>query len=281
MIKQTLINTTIIFITLLTQLIILYFFSKEKNKPELKDNVVSFIVASFFIGITLSLTSKLSNYIDYKIISFILVSSTISAYWFIIEPFKYLLKKKEYYRDTELEKELSIKGYHYKILFTDQIITNAYATGIIPFYKIIIVGNNLKDSLTPSQLKALIFHEIGHHRKKHILKLFFINIILQTAFIIIFSLIYNLHITNTLIELTLVALTGGMGGFLFWFIPNKISFYFEYYADEYSALNFSRRSLINALIKLDELSEGKLTRGNYSHPKIEKRLNNLVKNESK
>ncbi len=72
-----------------------------------------------------------------------------------------------------------------------------------------------------------------------------------------------------------------MGGFLFWFIPNKISFYFEYYADEYSALNFSRRSLINALIKLDELSEGKLTRGNYSHPKIEKRLNNLVKNENK
>jgi len=75
---------------------------------------------------------------------------------------------------------------NYKILFTNLISTNAYATGIIPFYKIIIIGDNLKEKLNKAQLKAIIYHEIGHHENKHMLKLYFINVVLQTLFCFMF-----------------------------------------------------------------------------------------------
>lgn len=279
MLKQAIQYVTIIFTVLIIQLIVLYFFSKEKNNLQLKENLISFIFASLFIGIMLSLISEIFNTLNYKIISFIIMASIVSSYWFIINPLKYLFRKNQYIRDYELEVELKTEGYNYSIFFTDQITSNAYSTGIIPFYKIIMVGNNLKEELTKTQLKAIIYHEIGHHEKKHILKLFFINVILQTVFFVMFSVIYRLHITDSIMEPLLVALTGGIGGFLFWVIPNKVSFYFEYHADEYSALHYNREAMIDSLQKLDEISEGKLTKGNYNHPNLEKRLKNIVKNE--
>lgn len=279
MLKQAILYISIIFVALLIQLIILYFFSKEKNKFQFKENLLSFIIASFFIGIMLSIVSQLFNSLNYKIIVFILMASTISSYWFIINPFKYVFSRKKYFRDNELENEIKNEGYNYQILFSDEITSNAYATGIIPFYKIIIVGKNLKEKLTKTQLKAIIYHEIGHHERKHIIKLFFINVMLQTIFVQIYSIIYRLDITINIIEPLLVALTGGLGGFLFWFIPNKVSTYFEYHADEYSALHYNREAMIDSLLKLDEISEGKLTKGNYNHPNLEKRLNYIQKNE--
>lgn len=280
MIKQAILFTAIIFAVLLMQFIVLYFVSKEKDKPQVKENLLSFIGASLFIGIMLSVIFEIFDPLNYKIVSFILMASIISSYWFIINPLQYLFRAKEYFRDNELEDQFKTEGYNYKIFFTDQITSNAYATGIIPFYKIIIVGKNLKEKLTNTQLKALIYHEIGHHKKKHILKLFFVNTIMQTVFFVMFSVIYNLHLTSIIMEALLIALAGGVGGFIFWVVPNKISFYFEYHADKYSANHYDRTAIIDSLTKLDEISGGELAKGNYSHPTLEKRLNNILKSES-
>ncbi|MGQ1910451.1 M48 family metallopeptidase [Marinifilum sp. RC60d5] len=277
MIKQAILYTILIFTILLVQFVVLYFLSKEKNKPPFKENLISFIGASLFIGIMFSLISTIFDSINYKIILFIIMASIISSYWFIINPLKYLFKAKKYCRDNKLEDELKTEGYNYKILFTDQFVSNALATGIIPFYKIIIVGNNLKEKLTKAELKSIIYHEIGHHKRKHILKLFFVNIILQTIFFVMFSEILKLHNTVVFVEGLLVALVGGIGGLLFWFIPNKVSFYFEYYADEYSANHYDRSAMIDSLTKLDEITGGKFTKGNSNHPSLEKRINNIKK----
>ncbi|MRT92706.1 M48 family metallopeptidase [Ancylomarina sp. 16SWW S1-10-2] len=279
MIKQAIIYTITIFTVLLVQFFVFYFLSKGKDKPSFKENLLSFIGASLFIGIMFSLITGVWDSINYKIVLFILMASIISSYWFIINPLKYLFKAKKYFRDNELEDEIKSEGYNYKILFTDQFVSNALATGIIPFHKIIIVGKNLKEKLTKAQLKAIIYHEIGHHKRKHILKLFFVNIILQTIFFVMFSEILKLHISVVYLEGLLVALAGAIGGLLFWFVPNKVSFYFEYHADEYSASHYDRSAIIDSLTKLDEITEGKFTKGNSNHPSLEKRINNIAKSE--
>lgn len=277
MLIQAFLYASMIFSVLVIQLIILHFFSGNKYKFNFKENILSFIIASLFIGTMFSLTSKFFNTINYRIISFILTASIISSYWFIVNPFKYLFYTKKIIRDKKLENEIKIEGHNYKIFLNKKTTSNAFATGILPFYKIVIVGEKLKEQLTKEQLKAIIYHEIGHHEKKHILKLFLINIILQTFFFVIFSQIYGINTNNSFIEPLLVGLLGGIAGFTFWFIPNRISYYFEYQADEYSATHYDKRAIADALKKLDEISEGKLTKGNYNHPTLTKRLNNLLK----
>ena len=171
MIKKILISVTIVFVVLFMQHIIIFLLSKEKNKSQLKEHLISITGASIFIGIPLALVSLISDQFNYLIIIFVLLSSIIASYWFIINPLKYLVRPKKYSRDLDIEKEIKSEGYNYKILFTNIISTNAIATGIIPFYKTIIVGNNLKEKFTENELKAVIYHEIGHHENKHILKL--------------------------------------------------------------------------------------------------------------
>ncbi len=277
MIQKILINILITFLILILQFFIFYFLSKEKNKSQINENLYMIIGASIFIGVMFSFASELYDRFNYKIIFFILWASISSSYWFIINPLKYLLRPKKYFRDIELETEIKSEGYNYKILLTDAIQDNAYATGIIPFYKIIIIGKNLKEKLNKSQLKAITFHEIGHHEKKHILKLFFVNIILQTIFFLMLFEINKLHFKASFIEPLLVAMTGGFGGFLFYFIPNKIMYKLEYQADKYSAIHNDKKAIIDALVKFDEISEGKLSKGNFNHPSLEKRVENIEK----
>lgn len=275
MIKKIILYPVITFVVLVIQYVIFYFFSKEKNKFQFKEQFISIIGASLFIGVMFALTSELFNWFNYKIILVILTASIISSYWFIINPLKHLFIKKKYFRDIGLENEMKLEGYNFKILFTDQITSNAYATGIIPFYKIIIIGQNLKEKLTKSQLKSIIYHEIGHHEKRHILKLFFVNVILQTIFFLMFYGINSIHYQVNLLHPLLVAIAGGTGGFLLWVVPNKISFYLEYQADRYSATHFGKNIAIESLVRLDELSGGKLTRGNANHPNLKKRVKNI------
>lgn len=278
MLEKIIFYTLITFSCLLVQLLVSYIFSKNKPKLQLNENLISIIGASLFFGIMFTLISKISSQFNLLIISFILFASTISSYWFIINPLKYLFFKNKYSRDFALENELETLGYHYKILFTNQIKSNALATGIVPFYKTIIISNNLKDELSKTQLLAIIFHEIGHHEKRHILKLFFVNTILQSLFFLMFFMVNKINFDIAIFEPLSVAIVGGIGGFIFWYVPSKISFIFEYQADKYSANYYNKDEVMIALSKLDEISGGELSKGNYSHPNLQKRLNNLKNN---
>lgn len=275
MIIKILISITIVFFVLLLQHIIFFLFSKEKNKSKFKEHLISITGASIFIGTPLAFVSLISEQFNYLIILFVLLSSIIASYWFIINPLKYILRPKKFNRDLFMEEEIKSEGYNYKILFTNIISSNAVATGIIPFYKIIIVGNNLKEKLSKSELKAVIYHEIGHHENKHILKLFFINILVQTFAFLIFFEMNKIHFTHTFMEPLFGAITAAFVGLIFVYVPGKVSYKFEYQADAYAAKNYSKIATIDALKKLNKISEGKLTKGNINHPNLEKRLKNI------
>ena len=81
-------------------------------------------------------------------------------------------------------------------------------------------------------------------------------------------------------EPLLGVITGGFVGFILYYVPSKVSYKFEYQSDMYAAKNFSKIAIINALERLDEISNGKLTKGNVTHPNLEKRLKNLNKDEN-
>jgi len=275
MLRKFILYALITFLCLLAQLFVFYIFLKDKTKLQFNESLISIIGASLFFGIMFTLISKISGQFNLVIVSFILSASTISSYWFIINPLKYLFFKKKYSKDIALENELKSQGYHYKILFTNQIKSNAIATGIVPFYKTIIISNNLKDELTKTQLLAIIFHEIGHHEKRHILKLFFVNIVLQSIFFWMFFLVNRINFDVAIFEPLSIAIVGGIGGFIFWYVPSKISFLFEYQADKYSADYYNKDEIMIALTKLDEISGGEISKGNYSHPNLQKRLKNI------
>jgi len=280
MIRTFILSTAIVFAVLLVQFFIIYLFAREKSKVQIKEIVLSFLAASFFIGLVLSLLEYLFQSVNHKIIYYVLAASLISAYWFIVEPLKFLFVRGDRVRGKELEMKLAKKGYNYKILFTDAITNNAYATGIVPFCRIIILGRALKEKLTPSQLEAIVYHEIGHHERYHILKLFLINVVLQVVYIQVFSVVFHLPDNIGLLEPLIVACVGGAGGLVFWFVPNKVSLWFEYYADEYAAVHYDREVIVESLQRLDEISGGSLTKGNYSHPKLDKRVLNIIENNN-
>lgn len=248
-----------------------------KTGSSFKIDYLPIFIFSIFFGLFFSIGNRfLDNYINYKIFIVIITASLISSYWFFVAPVFYMFKKNKYIRDLGLENEIQLSGFKYKILFSDEISLNAYCTGGLPHLRLIIIANNLKLNLNADELKAVIYHEIGHHEKKHILKLFFINIVIYTIYYLMFDYLFSLKL-NQLYEILLVVLVGACGGLMFYYIPNKILYYLEYEADRFSAKHFNKKLLISALIKFDNLTNGELTKGNINHPNLAKRLKNLEK----
>ncbi|MCG7501153.1 M48 family metalloprotease [Tenacibaculum sp. Mcav3-52] len=232
-------------------------------------------MASLFLGGILYLPSIFVKDFDNDILFFTLLSMSLYGYWFILNPLQNVLLSKRHQRSFSTEEELNEDGLNFKVFFTDKISTNAIATGIIPFYKIIILAKDLKENLNPSELKAIIYHEIGHHKRKHIFIMYVLNVTFLTLYLFGRSVMDDFDFPNKFFEGLSVFLGGALFGLVIYYIPNKIMYFLEYDADSFSAIKNSRESMINALKRLDELSQGKLTKGNINHPKIEKRLKNL------
>ncbi|MGB1042771.1 MAG: M48 family metalloprotease [Tenacibaculum sp.] len=265
------------FLVLFLQIFINYLLSKEKDLSIIKNNLVSITIASLTLGCVLYYASIISNNFDSSFIFYLLLSLTIYAYWFIINPLLDIFLSKKHTRAIEIEKYLKSENQNFKVYFTDKISKNAFATGIVPFYKIIILAKDLKEKLDKSELKAIIYHEIGHHKRKHILIMYALNVVILTSYFIGQSFMVKYNFTNKFYEGFSVFMSGITVGLAVYYIPNKIMYFLEYDADNYSAKKNNKNDIIAALVNLDKLSEGKLTKGNINHPNLEKRISSLNK----
>ena len=265
----------IYFFILFVQYFINYLFSKEKDISIIKKNLLPAVTASLVIGSILHLLYTNFESFNSDILFYIFLSVTLYGYWFIINPLQNTLLSKQHQRNLEIENKLKKEGLNFKVFFTDEISTNAIATGIIPFYKIIILANNLKTSLNEKELMAIVYHEIGHHKRKHILIMYFLNVIFLTIYLIGRASMDNFEFPNKFYEGISVFCSGALFGLVVYYIPNKIMYFLEYDADSFSSKKYNRENIISALKSLDILSEGKLTEGNINHPNLEKRIANL------
>ena len=66
-------------------------------------------------------------------------------------------------------------------------------------------------------------------------------------------------------------------GLCFWYIPGKVQYKLELEADYFASKIVGAKEFEKALIELDSLSDGLVSKGGITHPKLLKRIKNIYK----
>lgn len=170
---------------------------------------------------------------------------------------------------------------------------NAYLTGIGKSRRLVLYDNIL--TYSDDEILAVVAHELGHHKRKHIPKLLLINILYEFFIFYFVNKVYILLASQqplgisqpyTIFVYSVLFITSIM--FFVSPIFNYLSRKFEYEADNYSAqLVGTAKPLISSLKRLvkENLSNPNplplYKTWYYSHPAPEERINNLLKFENK
>jgi STE24 endopeptidase len=166
---------------------------------------------------------------------------------------------------------------------------NAYFSGFGP-KKRIILYDTLIDDLSTDEIVAVLAHEIGHYKNKHIYKGLLLSLF-QTAVMIALlkfalsnpELSFALGAKEPSFHMGLLAfaLLYSPVSFIIDIITNLFSRKFEYQADDFAKINYSSNKLIDALIKLSVKNLSNLRPHplyvffNYSHPTLLQRMEKL------
>jgi len=172
---------------------------------------------------------------------------------------------------------------------------NAYFTGFGAKKRIVLYDTLIKDMKT-EELVAVLAHEIGHYKKKHVIQGLLISLVQTGIVLFIFSLLINnqnlskalgVEVPNFHIGLVAFGILYSPVSFVLGIFMNLLSRKNEYQADEFAAVNFNPEALASALKKLSVQNLSNLTPHktyvffHYSHPTLLQRLDHLKKFETK
>jgi len=170
---------------------------------------------------------------------------------------------------------------------------NAYFTGL-GAKKRIVLYDTLIDEMDTEEIVAVLAHEIGHYKKRHVLKGLFISLIQTGVVLFIFSLLIdNIHLSRALgvdqpsfhIGMIAFGILYTPVSFVLGIFINNFSRRNEYEADAFAAKYHKPEMLASALRKLSQKNLSNLTPHplyvyfNYSHPPLPERLKHLKKFE--
>lgn len=153
--------------------------------------------------------------------------------------------------------------------------------------KRIILGDTLLENYSVEEIETVIAHELGHYKKKHIIKNILIGTISSFLTLFIIALLYQKSLSwfgfteiTQIAALPLLALWSMLIGIIQTPLGNILSRKFEYEADEYAIFETKNS---NAFKKtLEKLTEQNLGDKEphpfvewffYSHPSIKNRIN--------
>lgn len=168
---------------------------------------------------------------------------------------------------------------------------NAYFTGL-GGKKRIVLYDTLIDEMQTDEIVAVLAHEIGHYKKKHVLQGLIISLLQTGAVLFLFSLLIdnpylsramgveepNFHIGFIAFGILYSPVSFVLGIFM-----NRLSRKNEFQADGFAAMKFKPDPLAEALKKLSQKNLSNLTPHplyvyfNYSHPPLLQRLKHLGK----
>lgn len=170
--------------------------------------------------------------------------------------------------------------------------TNAYFSGFGKVKRIILY-DTLLEKMNQDELLAVLSHEAGHWKKKHVLKLIIISEIISLAAIYIAFMILQTDILTNIFRIehhtffAKIVILGFVGSIVsFPFIPlgNYISRHFEREADRFSfEMMGNKESISSALIKLSKDNLSNLhphplyAAFYYSHPPVVERIESIDK----
>jgi len=152
--------------------------------------------------------------------------------------------------------------------------------------KRIILGDTLLESYSKDEIETVIAHELGHYKKKHILKNILFGTLNSFVMFFVISVLYKISLSwfefeniTDIAALPLLALWAMLLGFIQTPLGNMLSRKFEYEADQYAVESTNKPlSFINTLNKLTEQNLGDKEPHPfvewffYSHPSIKKRI---------
>jgi STE24 endopeptidase len=166
---------------------------------------------------------------------------------------------------------------------------NAYFTGFGAKKRIVLYDTLINDMET-DELVAVLAHEIGHYKKKHVIQGLMISLIQTGIVLFIFSLLINnanlskalgVEVPNFHIGLVAFGILYSPVSFVLGIFMNLLSRKNEYQADEFAAVHFKPEALASALKKLSVKNLSNLTSHktyvffHYSHPTLLQRLKHL------
>jgi len=166
---------------------------------------------------------------------------------------------------------------------------NAYFSGFGP-KKRIVLYDTLSKELTDKEIVAVLAHEIGHYKKKHVLLNLIFSVLLTGLMLFLFSLVVNspglsiaLGSQNTSFHLGLIVFGILYSPFslLIGMLTNYISRRNEFAADRFVKENFKPEILAEALKKLSVKNLSNMMPHpvyvffHYSHPPLLSRLEKL------
>lgn len=168
---------------------------------------------------------------------------------------------------------------------------NAYFSGFGREKRVTLFDTLIND-LTEEEVVAVLAHEVGHYKRKHIIYNLFAAIITTGITFWLLSLFIDAPLLSQALGVSVPSFHVGVVAFGILYAPiseitgllmNYLSRKFEYQADDYAKNTYSGTSLITALKKLSKNSFSNLTPHplyvflHYSHPTLLQRYRNIQK----
>jgi len=167
---------------------------------------------------------------------------------------------------------------------------NAYFSGF-GNQKRITLYDTLINDLTIDEIVAVLAHEVGHYKRKHIVFNLIASIVLTGLTLFLLSLFIHSPILSIALGVSVPSFHIGLIAFGILYSPisevtgmfmNYMSRKFEYQADNYAKETFASEPLISSLKKLSKNSLSNLTPhpayvfAHYSHPTLLQRYHNIM-----
>lgn len=168
---------------------------------------------------------------------------------------------------------------------------NAYFSGFGSEKRVTLYDTLIND-LEVEEIVAVLAHEVGHYKKKHILFNLIFSLVLTGATLYILSLFISNPLLSYALGVKIASFHVGLIAFGMLYAPiseftgfvmNHFSRKFEYQADNFAKTTYQAAPLVSALKKLSKNSLSNLTPhpayvwAYYSHPTLLQRIQNLKK----
>lgn len=166
---------------------------------------------------------------------------------------------------------------------------NAYFSGFGSEKRVTLYDTLIND-LDDEEIVAVLAHEVGHYKKRHIIFNLFASILLTGLTLYILSLFISNPLLSLALGVEIPSFHIGLIAFVMLYSPiseitglimNVFSRKFEYQADNYAKNTYKAEPLITSLKKLSKNSLSNLTPHpayvfmHYSHPTLLERIENL------
>ena len=170
---------------------------------------------------------------------------------------------------------------------------NAYFSGFGSQKRIVLYDTLISD-LEQEEIVAVLAHEVGHYKKKHVVINVVLSILITGFSLFIFSLLIENRLLSEALSVATPSFHIGLITFGIIYSPiseitgiimNYVSRKFEYQADDFAKTHASADALISSLKKLSKNSLSNLTPHkatvfvHYSHPTLYQRILHLKRDQ--